>query len=96
MDGEGLDWVVEPRGVIKKSNLTFKAKFIWLLIRRYLSPTAADNIVTWDRAILVAAFVAGFDVDIQRLLLAVIHERAFKATTTYPFPCLVFKLFRSA
>ena len=41
------------------------------------TPTVVDNIVTWDRAVLAAALVAGFDMDIARLLLAVIHERAF-------------------
>ena len=31
----------------------------------------------------------------MRLLLAVIHERAFKASTTYPFSCMIFELCRS-
>ena len=84
MDGEGADWVLEPRGVIKKANLTFTGKFIWLFFFHCLSPTAADNIVTLDRAVLVAALVTRFEVDILRLLLAVIHEWSFKATTTYP------------
>ena len=30
------------------------------------------------------------------LLLEVMHERAFKVTTTYPFPCMIFSLCRSA
>ena len=46
--GEGADWVTEPKGGISKANLTFTAKFFWMLIRYCLSPTAADNIVTWD------------------------------------------------
>ena len=95
VDGEGAYWVLEPKGVIKKVNLTFTDKFIWLLVCHCLSPTAADNIVTWDKKVFVAALVAGFDVDIPRLFLAVIHERAFKATTTYPFHCLIFELCRS-
>ena len=65
--------MLEPTGVIKKSNLTFTTKFIWILFRHYLSPTVADNIVTWDRLVFMATLVAGFDVDIPRLLLAVIH-----------------------
>ena len=48
IDGEGADWVTEPKGVIKKANLTFTTKFLWLIVRHCLSPTAADNIVTWD------------------------------------------------
>ena len=27
IDGEGADWVIEPKGAIKKANLTFTAKF---------------------------------------------------------------------
>ena len=40
--------------------------------------------------------VAGFEVDFTWMLKAFIHERAFKATTTYPFPCMIFKFYRSA
>ena len=91
LDGEGADWVTEPKGAIKKANLTFVAKFLLLLVRHCLSPTAADNIVTWDRAVLIAAMIAGYEVDFAWLLQAVMHERAFKVTTTYPFP--VYDLF---
>ena len=85
VDGEGADWVTEPKRAIKKANLMFTTKFLWLLIRPCLSPTAADNIVTWDRAVLMAAMIRGFEVDFAWLLQAVMHERAFKVTTTYPF-----------
>ena len=61
--GEGADWVIEPKGAIKKANLTFIAKFLWLLVRHCLSPTTADNIVTWDRAVLMAAMIARLEVD---------------------------------
>ncbi|MFV1207871.1 hypothetical protein QML09_29465, partial [Klebsiella pneumoniae] len=42
------------------------------------------------------AMIAGFEVDFAWLLQAVMHERAFKVTTTYPFPCIIFALCRSA
>ena len=96
VDGEGADWVPEPKGAINKANLTFTAKFLWLIIRHYLSPTDADNIVTWDRAMLMAAMIAGFKVDFTWLLHGVMHERDFKVTNTYPFPCMIFSLYRSA
>ena len=96
VDGKGADWVTEPKGAIKKANLTFIAKFLWLLVRHCLFPTAADNIVTWDRAVLIAAMIAGFEVDFAWLLQAVMHEREFKVTTTYPFPCMIFALCRTA
>ena len=60
------------------------------------SPTSAYNIVTWDQAILMAAMIAGFEVDFAWLLKAVIHERDFKVTSTYPFPCIILSLYRSA
>ena len=84
-----------PKGAIKKANLTFTAKFLWLLVRHYLSPTTAHNIMTWDRAVLMAAMIARFEVDFAWILQAVMHEREFKVTTTYPFPCMIFALCRS-
>ena len=73
--------MTEPKGAIKKANLTFTVKFLWLLVRHCLSPKAADNIVTWDRAVLMATMIAGFEMDFAWLLHAVMHERAFKVTT---------------
>ena len=87
--------MTEPKGAIKKANLTFMVKFLWLIVRHCLSPTVTDNIVTWDRAVLMAAMIAGFEVDVAWLLQAVMHERDFKGTTTYPFPCMIFSLCRS-
>ena len=45
---------------------------------------------------LMAVMIAGFEVDFAWLLQAVMHERAFKVTATYPFPCMIFALCRSA
>ena len=45
---------------------------------------------------LIEAMIAEFEVDFAWLLQAVIHERAFKVTTTYPFPCMIFALCRTA
>ena len=96
VDGEGADCFTEPKGAIKKASLTFTTKFLWLIVRHCLSPTAANNIVTWDRADLMAAMTVRFEVDFSWLLQAVMHERDFKVTTTYPFPCMIFSLCRSA
>ena len=92
VDGEGDYWLTESKGAIKKANLTFTAKFLWLIIRHCFSPTAADIIVTWDRAVLMAAMTVGFEVDFFWLLQAVMHETDIKVTTTYPFPCMIFSL----
>ena len=71
VDGEGADWVTEPKGAIKKDNLTFTAMFLWLIVSHCLSLTTADSIVTWDRAVLMMAMIAGFEVDFAWLLQAV-------------------------
>ena len=95
-DGDGADWVTEPKGAIKKDNVTFMVMFLWLIVRHCLSHTAAENIVTWDRVVLMAAMIAEFEVDFAWILQAVMHERAFKVTTTYPFSCMIFSLCKSA
>uniref|UniRef100_M1DZM0 Integrase core domain containing protein n=1 Tax=Solanum tuberosum TaxID=4113 RepID=M1DZM0_SOLTU len=56
----------------------------------------ADDQLTWDRAFIGAAIVAGLEIDFARMLLAEIHERAFKTMTTYPFPCLIFQFCRDS
>uniref|UniRef100_M1DP88 Integrase core domain containing protein n=1 Tax=Solanum tuberosum TaxID=4113 RepID=M1DP88_SOLTU len=45
---------------------------------------------------MVAALVVGVEIDFARMLLAEIHERAFRTSTTYPFPCLIFHLCRDS
>ena len=52
--------------------------------------------VDGEGAVLIAAMIAGFKVDFAWLLKSVMHERAFKVTTTYPFPCMIFAICRSA
>uniref|UniRef100_M1DNH1 Integrase core domain containing protein n=1 Tax=Solanum tuberosum TaxID=4113 RepID=M1DNH1_SOLTU len=91
-DGEREEWVATPWLGIRKATLNFVAKFFWLLVRNRVSPTKADNQLTWDIAVMVATLVVGVEIDFARMLLAEIHERAFKTSTTYPFPCLIFQL----
>uniref|UniRef100_M1DWJ5 Integrase core domain containing protein n=1 Tax=Solanum tuberosum TaxID=4113 RepID=M1DWJ5_SOLTU len=85
-DGEHAEWVATPRLGIRKATSNFVAKFFWLLVRNRVSPTKVDNQLTWDKAVMAAALVAGVEIDFARMLLAEIHERAFKTSTTYPFP----------
>lgn len=59
IDGEGADWVLDTRGLIKKVSLTFAAMFFKLLVHHCLSHTTAYNILTRDRLVLVAALVDG-------------------------------------
>uniref|UniRef100_M1D9C2 Integrase core domain containing protein n=1 Tax=Solanum tuberosum TaxID=4113 RepID=M1D9C2_SOLTU len=95
-DGERTEWVAAPRLGIRKATLNFVAKFFWLLVRNRVSPTKADNQLTWDRVVMVAAMVAGVEIDFARMLLTEIYERAFKTSTIYPFPCLIFQLCRDS
>ena len=57
IDGEGANWVSEPKVAIRTAN------FLWLIVLHCLSLMAADNIVTWDRAMLMAVVIVGFEVD---------------------------------
>ena len=84
----------DPKGLIKKVNLTFTSKFFYLLVWHRLSPTSADNSLTWDRAVLVAAMVAGLVIDFAKLMMVVIHERAFRTSTTFSICVSIFHLCR--
>ena len=44
----------------------------------------------------MVVMIAGFEVDFTWLLQTVMQERTFKVITTYPFPCMIFSLCRSA
>ena len=68
IDGEGANWVTEPKGAINKANLTFTTKILWLIVRHHISPIAANSIITWNRAVLISAMIAGFEVDFAWLL----------------------------
>lgn len=70
------------------------SKFFWLLVHYQIPPTNVDNVLTLDRVVLVAAMVGGFEINYARVLILVIHERAFKTSSTYPFACLIFQLCR--
>ncbi|KAG5599535.1 hypothetical protein H5410_030905 [Solanum commersonii] len=66
-DGERAKWVAAPRLGIRKATLNFVAKLFLLLVRNRVSLTKTDNQVTWDRAVMVAALVAGVEIDFTRM-----------------------------
>lgn len=45
----------------------------------------ADNVLTWDMALMVEAQLAGMEIDSTWVFRADIHEREFKTSTTYSF-----------
>uniref|UniRef100_M1E166 Integrase core domain containing protein n=1 Tax=Solanum tuberosum TaxID=4113 RepID=M1E166_SOLTU len=55
-----------------------------------------DNKVTWNRTVMVAVLVTGLVMNFPRLLLGELHEWAFKTTTTYHFPSMIFQLCKDA
>uniref|UniRef100_M1E102 Integrase core domain containing protein n=1 Tax=Solanum tuberosum TaxID=4113 RepID=M1E102_SOLTU len=89
----GYRWDIVRSGAFQRNAEQREVVLLWLA---RVSPTKVDNQVTWDRAIMVAALVAGVEIDFVRMLLAEIHERAFRTSTTYHFPCLIFHLCRDS
>ena len=57
----------------KRGTLTFVAKIFLLLVQNLISPTKADNALTWDRVVMVASLVAGFEINFSRMVNAEIH-----------------------
>ena len=74
IDDEGEDWVLDPTGFINKANITFTSNFFWVLVHHQLSPTAADDNLTLNRAILAEVLIAYLEIDFAKLLILMIHE----------------------
>ncbi|WMV25868.1 hypothetical protein MTR67_019253, partial [Solanum verrucosum] len=55
VEGECIEWVHNMTLPIRKAILSFTVKFFWTIVRTRLSPTQVDNVVTWDRAVMLAA-----------------------------------------
>uniref|UniRef100_M1DYK1 Integrase core domain containing protein n=1 Tax=Solanum tuberosum TaxID=4113 RepID=M1DYK1_SOLTU len=43
------------------------AKFFWLLVQNRVSPTQADNVLTWECAVIVASLVAEIEVNFAHM-----------------------------
>lgn len=57
-----------------------------------MSLTYADNVPNWDRAVLIAILIVGYDINFAWSIQANNHERAFIEVTTITFPYLVQRL----
>lgn len=79
-----------------QATLSFAAKVWWSIIRSRLSPTQGDNVVTWDRAVMLTSLLATLEIYFYQIIIAEIHERAFLKTTTMPFPYLIVCICREA
>jgi hypothetical protein len=89
-------WVREHTSSIKKAHLSFRAKFWWLIIRSWIRPTRADNVITLERAVLLASVLAGYDIDWAQVIADHLHEAAFHFSTSLPFPVMIHRLCREA
>uniref|UniRef100_M1DAV3 Putative plant transposon protein domain-containing protein n=1 Tax=Solanum tuberosum TaxID=4113 RepID=M1DAV3_SOLTU len=57
-----------------------------------LCATMANNHLTLERAVMIARLMAGHEFNIAQVIIAEIHEREFRKTTTLLFPFLIFML----
>lgn len=69
----------------KEDNTAFYSQILVDLVHFRLCLTMLNNVLTWDRATLVADLLLGYEIDFVMLIKLEIHERAFDETTTHPF-----------
>lgn len=59
--------MLHSTGLIKKAKLTFASKFFWMIVLNRPPPMSVDNILIWDRAVMVVALVAESETDFVKL-----------------------------
>lgn len=89
--GDGVPQI-EGKTKIKKAILYFNAKFWWIVMCFRLYSAAQENLLTWDRAILVASLFVGCDINFAMVISYEMHEQTFEDMTTLPTPCLMQRL----
>uniref|UniRef100_M1DK00 Putative plant transposon protein domain-containing protein n=1 Tax=Solanum tuberosum TaxID=4113 RepID=M1DK00_SOLTU len=70
--------------------------FFSSIVRTGLFPPQVDNIMACDRIVMLPAIMSGLELNFSRILIAEIHETAFKTTTMLPFLFPIFHLCRDA
>lgn len=63
-----------------------------MVVRYRLCPTATDNLLRWDGAVLIVSLMTGYDTDFAAIIKYELHKQNFGELTTLPFPCLVLLL----
>ncbi|KAK4707234.1 hypothetical protein R3W88_033206 [Solanum pinnatisectum] len=96
IDGENLVWVTTMPTLIPKASLSFPAKVWWAVVRAQLRPTGNDNTLSPSLALLVACLMAGYPVNVVRIIATEMRERALNERVGFPFPRLIGKLCRQA
>lgn len=59
-------------------------------------PTDGDNILGYDRAILVISTMQQFSLNFREIIIDEMKIRILRTDTAYPFPCLIAELCRAA
>ncbi|KAH0698466.1 hypothetical protein KY284_012681 [Solanum tuberosum] len=96
IDGENAVWVTTMLTLIPKSSLSFPAKVWWAIVRAQLRPTRNGNTLSPSLASLVACLMAGYPVNVGRIIATKMINRALNEKSRFPFPCLIGKLCRQA
>lgn len=55
-----------------------------------------DNHLTLDRAVIVVCLMFRYELHFTHILITETHKRVFQKTTTFPFSCFIFSIFREA
>lgn len=55
--------------------MNFMAKELWTLVRHRLCPINRDNVLSLDHAALVAGIMAGYDIDMAKLIAREIYNQ---------------------
>ncbi|MCE3050783.1 hypothetical protein HAX54_048142, partial [Datura stramonium] len=88
---EREEWVT-GRKPIYKASLNFLAKSWWSIVRHRPTPIVNDNMLSADRAALVACIMSEYLLNIPYIIATEIRERVVKENTTLPFPSLIYQL----
>lgn len=75
--------------LITKGILSCTAKAWWKLVHYYLSPIKRDNMLSPNRASLVAGIIEGNKIDVVRFIAKEICDRMVSTNTTLTFSCLL-------
>uniref|UniRef100_M1DKB4 Putative plant transposon protein domain-containing protein n=1 Tax=Solanum tuberosum TaxID=4113 RepID=M1DKB4_SOLTU len=96
IDGENAVWVTTTPTLITKASFSFPAKVWWAIVWAQLRSTANDNTLSLSHASLVACLMVGYPVNLGRIIVTEMRDRALNERATLLFACLIRKLCRQA
>lgn len=66
-----------------------------MIVLHHLSPIQDNNVLTWDRVVMVETLVPALDIDFTSMFVVEIEPMALKTSTTYNFSCIIFEMRRN-